>query len=218
MEVLLADDQILFRSMLEEVLKKDSEFQVIGAVANGDEAVKKTLELKPDLVLLDIQMPIKSGVEALIEIKEKLPSTKVVMLTTFEDKENIIAAYLAGADGYLVKDMKPEVLTMSLKCIFNNLAVLHQSVHEYLQQVQKIQKIQQTKGDDEKITFGDIVFNGIDVEIIKLIAEGQTNKEIAQCLNYSEGTIKNKVSNILNATGLADRTKICVFAIKNSII
>lgn len=215
MKVLLADDQILFRSMLEEILKKDDAFEVIGAASDGEEAVKMVFKYKPDLVLLDIQMPIKSGVEALIEIKQKMPDIKVVMLTTFENTESIISAYLAGTDGYLVKDMKPDVLKMSLKCIYNNLAVMHQSVHEYLQQAHKKQH---NKSDDEKLIIGDMIFNNNDIEIIKRIAEGQTNKEIALHLNYSEGTIKNKVSNILNMTGLSDRTQICIFAIKNNII
>jgi len=215
MKVLLADDQVLFRSMLEETLKNDDEFEIVGSAENGDEAVKMALIKKPDLVLLDIRMPIKSGVEALIEIKQKMPDVKVVMLTTFEDMDSIISAYVAGTDGYLVKDLKPEVLKMSLKCIYHNLAVMHQSVHEYLQSIHRKQNY---KGEDEKQIIGNIAFNNTDIEVIKLIAEGQTNKEIAQRLSYSEGTIKNKVSNILNLTGLSDRTQICVFAIKNNII
>lgn len=215
MKVLLADDQILFRTMLEEVLRNDDDFEIVASVENGQLAIEATQKYKPDLVLLDIQMPIKSGVEALIEIKETVPSTKVVMLTTFEDIGNIVSSYISGIDGYLVKDLKPEVLKMSLKCIYHNLAVMHQSVHEYLQHLHKKHS---SRIDDEKQVIGDIVFNSIEIEIIKLIAEGQTNKEIAQILSYSEGTIKNKVSNILSLTGLSDRTQICIFAIKNNII
>ncbi len=215
MKSLLADDQILFRTMLEEVLKLDSEFEIVGAVSNGEEAVKLAQKLKPDVVLLDIQMPVKPGVEALAEIKETVPKAKVVMLTTFEDAENIRATYLAGADGYLVKDMQPEILKMSIKCIYHNLSVMHKSVHENLL---KSYKSQHNKSADKKHIFGDVVFGSTEVEIIKLIAEGKTNKEIASELNYTEGTVKNKVSSILNITGLSDRTQICIFAIKNSII
>lgn len=215
MKILLADDQILFRTMLENVLKKDDEFEVIGAVSNGQDAIEMTVEYRPDMVLLDIQMPVKSGDQALREIKEKVPTTKVVMLTTFEDSENIQSTYLGGADGYLVKDMHPEVLKMSLKCIFHNLYVMHPSVHGTLLKVFQNQK---NKSDDTKHVFGNLIFNQTDLAIVKLIAEGKTNKEIALELNYSEGTVKNKVSNILNQTGLSDRTNICVFAIKNNII
>ncbi len=215
MKIVLADDQILFRTMLEEVLSQDAEFEIVGVAANGNEAVELTISKRPEMVLMDIQMPIKSGIDALEEIKSKLPDTKVVMLTTFEDSDNIRDTYLAGADGYLVKDMQPDILKMSLKCIYNNLSVMHRSVHDNLL---KNYKNQQNKTIDKKYVFGNIVFSSTDVEIIKLIAEGKTNKEIAIELNYTEGTVKNKVSNIFNITGLSDRTKICVFAIKNNII
>jgi len=212
--ILVADDQLLFRSMLEEMLRKDEEIEIVASSANGEEAVILALLHKPDVVLLDIQMPGKSGVEALKDIKAALPDTKVAMLTTFENIENIKAACHLGADGYLVKDMKPEILLMAVKCIYNDIVMFHRGVYSM---------ILSSKGtiantSSEKVEFGDILFDPVDIIIMKQIAEGKTNKDIARLISYSEGTVKNRVSKILSMTGLSDRTEISVFAIKNQII
>lgn len=214
-QVLLVDDQALFRLMLEEVLKSDTEIEVVDLASDGEMAVLLAIQHQPDIVLMDMQMPKKNGVEALAEIKKEVPRSKVIMLTTFEDSESITAAYLAGADGYLVKDIKPDILKMSIKCIYHNLAVIHQSAYQYLKQDYSHQY---NKNAQKEIRIGDMILTGMDIEIIKLIAAGRSNKDIAARLNYSEGTIKNKITNILNLSGLTDRTQVAVFAIKNSII
>lgn len=215
MRIILADDQILFRTMLEEMLSKDEEIQVVATASNGVHAIELTRLHTPDLVLLDIQMPLKNGVEVLKEIKATDAATKVVMLTTFENQENIMEAYLAGSDGYLVKDIKPELLLMSLKCIAGGLTVIHPSVQDYLRAFHKTHLDQGAYG---RKTFGHLSFSEYDLQIIKMIAEGRGNKDIAHALNYSEGTIKNKISGLLAQMGLSDRTQIAIFAIKNSII
>lgn len=212
--VLVADDQTLFRTMLEGFLKMDNDIEIVASASNGDEAVRLALEHKPDIALLDIQMPDKTGVEALCEIKAKLPGTKVVMLTTFEDVDSIAASCNGGVDGYLVKDMKPDILIMAIKCINNGIVTIHQGAYSVIFP----SKGSGLSNNEGRVEFGDISFNRVDIMIIKLIAEGRTNKEIAQILNYSEGTIKNRVSNILNMTGLSDRTQVSVFAIKNNLI
>jgi len=210
--LIIADDQLLFRSMLEEILTKDANINIAASCGSGDEAVAKTLEFRPDVVLLDIQMPGKSGIEALREIKTSLPQVKTIMLTTFEDDKNVALAFELGADGYLIKDLKPDVLIMSIKCIYNDMVLFHRSVYNTVQSSVMCQKT------SEKIEIGDMIFDQIDVAIMKYISVGKSNKEIAQLLNYSEGTIKNKVSKILSTTGLSDRTGISIFAIKNQIV
>lgn len=214
-KVLLADDQILFRSTLEESLKSDPDIFVCASVSNGDEAVEAAVKHKPDLAVLDIKMPLKSGVEALAEIKAALPGTKVIMLTTFEDRSSIIDAYKLKADGYLLKNIRSDILKMALKCIHQDLSVcdifVQEIISEYLAE-------NQSKVNAARHAFGDVVLNDTDIEIIKRIAEGKTNKEIASVLNFTEGTVKNRITNILNLTGLQDRTKIAIFAIKNNII
>lgn len=212
--VLVADDQLLFRSMLEEMLRKDVEIEIVASAANGSETVKLALQHKPDVVLLDIEMPEKNGVEALKEIKAALPSTKVAILTTFEDLDNIRTSCHLGADGYLVKDMKPNILLMAIKCLYHDIVLFHRSAYSAIISSKGLLPLTST----DRIEFGDMVFDHIDISIMKQIASGKTNKDIAQMLSYSEGTIKNRVSRILSVTGLSDRTGISIFAIKNQLI
>ena len=211
--VIIADDQLLFRSMLEQMLKTDHEIEITASCADGAEAVNKAMELKPDVVLLDIQMPNKSGMDALKEIKSELPSTKVVMLTTFENDENILTAINLNADGYLIKDMKPDVLIMAVKCIYNDMVLFNQNAYSALLESTKV-----FSNNNKQYEYGNVVFDSVDISIIKQITEGKTNREIASYLHYSEGTIKNRVSKILSMTNLSDRTEISIFAIKNKII
>jgi len=212
--IIIADDQLLFRTMLKEMLLKDSEFYISALVSNGLEAITECKKHQPDVILLDIGMPIKDGIETLKEIKKVLPEIKVIMLTTFEDKENIKCAIQLGADGYLIKEMTPETLILSIKNIKNGMIVFHNSVYEILQSMVSSSQ----NGREQKKEIGNFTFDPVEINIMKLIAKGKSNKDIATSLNYSEGTIKNKVSHILSVTGLSDRTEISVFAINNDII
>lgn len=212
--VLIADDQLLFRSMLEEVLKRDGEIEIAASASSGEEAIALALQHTPDVALLDIQMPGRSGIDALKEIKAALPETKVALLTTFEIAENIAAACQYGADGYLMKDMKPEILLMAIKCIHNNLVLFHRSVYSSIHTLRGMT----SHMSPDRVEFGGMSFDAVDILIMRQIAEGKTNKDIANILCYSEGTVKNRVSKILFMTGLSDRTELSVFAIKNQII
>jgi DNA-binding NarL/FixJ family response regulator len=165
-------------------------------------------------MLLDIQMPEMTGIEALKEIKACSPCTKVVMLTTFEDIESITASFEAGADGYLVKDMKQDVLIMAIKCIYHNLVILHREAYSILFPSRRTS----AEKSSDRIMVGDVSFDRTDILLMKQIANGRSNKEIALMLNYSEGTVKNRVSRLLSMTGLSDRTQISVFALKNNLI
>lgn len=214
-KVILADDQILFRSTLEESLQSDDEILVCASVSNGQEALEAVKIHKPDIAVLDIKMPLRNGVEVLADIKAVLPEIKVVMLTTFEDRDSIIEAYKLKADGYLLKNIRSDILKMALKCLYNGLSVCDSTVQNLISDYFTEYN---NRNCSKMHVFGDISFDGTDIEIIKRIAEGKTNKEIGSVLNFSEGTIKNRVSNILNLTGLQDRTKIAIFAIKNDII
>lgn len=212
--ILIADDQLLFRSMLNEMLTKDAEIEIVASCSNGEEAVADCIRYKPDIALLDIGMPNIGGINALREIKTTLPCTKVVMLTTFEDEESIIAALQLGADGYLVKEMTPSALIMAVKCINNGMILFHSGIYRVLQSALELSR----NTREQKREIGDIVFDMADISIMKLIVQGKSNKDIAVLLNYSEGTIKNKISKMLSATGLSDRTGLSVFAINNDII
>ncbi|MEA5134822.1 MAG: response regulator transcription factor [Candidatus Fimivivens sp.] len=212
--ILLADDHLLFRSMLEEMLKKDDELEVVASCADGDAVLENCKIQKPDIAILDIGMPGKGGIEALREIKSHYPTMKVVMLTTFEDDENIKSAIELGADGYLIKDMKPETLIMSLKCIHNSMVLFHKSVYQLLQTA--VSEVHATK--NRKVQIDHMVFDAVDIKIMQLIVQGKSNREIGTALNYSEGTIKNKISKLLSLTGFSDRTELSVFAIHNDLV
>lgn len=212
--IIIADDQLLFRSMLEEMLKRDDQVEIIASCATGEEALESCQKHAPDVVLLDIGMPGKGGIETLKDIKAMLPKTKVAMLTTFEDGDSIKSAVLLGADGYLIKELMPDDLILAVKSIHHDMVLFHSSVYRVLQSA--LDLAQQPR--EKKCEIGDLIFDAVEISIMKLIAVGKSNKDIASALNYSEGTIKNKVSKILAATGLSDRTELTVFAINNQII
>jgi DNA-binding NarL/FixJ family response regulator len=212
-KLVIADDQLLFRAMLEEVIKKDGGFELAASCAGGEDAVRNVLVMTPDVVLLDVQMMQGNGLNALRDIKKALPDIKVVMLTTFENDEHVRTACSYGADGYLLKELKPEVLLMAVKCIHNDMVIFHRGVYTSL-----IRNGFGQHRSEQRFEFGDLIFDGVDLSIMRLVAVGKTNRDIAAALNYSEGTIKNRVSKILSTTGLSDRTEISVFALKNQII
>jgi len=212
--ILIADDNLLFRSMLEELLKRDAELDIVASCSNGEDALKCCREQKPDIALLDIGMPGKGGIEALKEIKEQCPHIKVAMLTTFEDDDNIKTAIGLGADGYLIKDMMPDTLIMSLKCIYNGMVLFHRGAYKLLQSA-----VSSAYGmKDKKVKVDNMVFDTVDIKIMQLIVQGKSNREIANVLNYSEGTIKNKISKLLSVTGFSDRTELSVFAINHELV
>lgn len=215
-KVVIADDQNLLRDMLKAMLNDDAEIEIVGCASNGHEAVDICEREKPDVVLLDIRMPIVGGIEGLRALKSKNPKLKVVMLTTFEDENNIIDSYKNGADGYILKDLKPQVLVMVVKCIYNDLCVMHRSVHSLM--VDNIRSEKSSKVIIQNMGSEDWEFDSTDISIMKQLAEGNNNKEIAGTLNFSEGTVKNRISRILSITGLKDRTQIAVFALKNNVI
>lgn len=211
--VLLADDQTLFRTMLTEILDKYSDIEVVAAVADGRQAIEQAVVTKPDIVLIDLDMPSKGGVEAAREIKQLLPDTRIAILTTFEDVGSVTAAANAGADAYLLKDIEPDILVIALKCLLKDLAVLHQSAFSILCP-------ERENNIDAK---GHYVFEGKSfdktaVMIFRLLAKGYTNREIAQILHYSEGTVKNRISAMLAETGLPDRAALALFALRNQIV
>jgi len=211
--VLIADDHLLFRSMLEEMLKKDMEIEVVASCSDGTKALERC-DNTIDLALLDIGMPNMNGIEALKNLKNKNPQLKVALLTTFEDIENIKSSIQYFADGYLIKDMTPDALISAIKCMVQGMVVFHKSAFLTLHQ-----EIQNTWSTVEKrVQINEMIFDGTDIRILQQIVKGKSNKEIAHALSYSEGTIKNRITRLLSTTNASDRTELSVFAIKNHVI
>lgn len=214
-KVAIADDQTLLRETLVFILNKSTEIDVVGTAANGFEILNICEQNKPDVVLMDIQMPEMDGIEATKIIKEKYKNIKVLMLTTFENIENILESFVAGADGYIAKDIESKELILYIKCINQGIHVIHDSVHQLM--VQQFIKVNNKKFSSDSLN-REIELNETEIEIIRLVAAGKNNKEIAQIIGFADGTIKNKLTKIFEKTEISDRANLVVFAIENNII
>lgn len=217
--IAVADDQTLLREMLSIILSQDADFDVVGEAENGRDILEICRTKSPDVVLLDIRMPTFDGVYALAEIKDEFPDMKVIMLTTFGDERNVLNAYMRGADGYIMKDINPQILIMTIKCVCSGLFVVHESINKILhRQATALSSGTTAQLDAAEDLYDEYGLDTTDRKIIRLLVNGKSNREIAETLNFSEGTIKNRISRILSVTGQKDRTQIAVFALKNNFI
>lgn len=211
--VLIADDQRLFADMLSTIIEADGEYCVKAIAADGTRAVDLYTQHRPDISLIDIQMPGESGLDALKKIKAVNPNAKVILLTTFGDNDHVETAFIEGADGYVLKDITPQALADAMKSVLNGLFVMSPGVREIL--AQSLARALDPLADGKLKSSG---FDQRDIDIMRYIAKGYSNKIIAERMNYSEGTVRNRISALLSATGLNDRTQIALFAIKNRLV
>lgn len=208
--ILLVDDHEVVRQGVQAFFETHAEFEVVGEAENGAEAVKLTEELIPNVVLMDLIMPGMEGVEATRLIKKISPRTQIVVLTSYHDDEHIFPALKAGALSYLLKDVKMDELAETVKKAAIGEAVLHPHVAARV-----ILEIQGNK-EDEFNPLSDLTKR--EMEILKLIADGSNNSEIAKQLVISLHTVKGHVSNILSKLHLADRTQAAVYAWQKGVI
>lgn len=209
-KVVIADDQILLRESIGYILDNDDEITVVGMAGNGNEAIHICEKLKPDVVLMDIEMPNLNGVYATKMLKDKNKDIKIIILTTFENPDNIMESFMSDADGYIVKNINHKDLILTIKCVYSGLTVIHESVKRIM--------IDRFKGVvDFKSRYEDTLTKK-EIDIVKLIAKGNSNKEIASTLNYSEGTIKNNITKILEKLEMSDRIQIAIFAMENGLV
>jgi len=209
MRVLIADDHALFRDGIISLLTA-ADHQVIGQAGDGDEAVKAALELKPDLVLMDIDMPGLDGLEALKKIKAHNPLIRVVMLTVSDNDEYIVAAIKTGANGYLLKDLSSKDF---LECIQGleqgDLAVTRKTATQLISRFQNL--LQECDSEKEVLT-------AREVEILELVGNGSTTGEIAKTLYISENTVKYHVRNILQKLHASNRAEAISRAVQKGLI
>lgn len=215
---IVADDQVLLREMLKTILLQDPDIEVTGCAANGKEAIELCRVYRPDIVLMDLRMPEVDGLNALGAIKKSFPGTKVIILTTFEDTDSLDEAYCKGADGYLLKDIRPELLIMAVKCVYHDLFIMGRNMQTYLARQYAIQHQDRVALEAPFGLEENVELDKIDLKIIRLLAEGSSNKEIGSHLNFSEGSVKNRISKVLALTGLKDRTQLVVYALKHQLI
>lgn len=215
MKVMVVDDQVLLKQTLIFMLEQDKEIEAMDGGSDGFEAIENAKKMIPDVILMDLRMPKLGGLKAIQTIKEEMPYIKIMVLTTFEDHESIMKSLEYGADGYLVKDIKPEELILAVKSVVNNLYVMHVNVLNLMKE--EIAKICQEHQESIEIV-DQYELTSMEIQIIRLMVDGKSNREIATLLNFSEGTIKNKISRLFDKLDLKDRTQIAVFALKHNII
>ncbi|MCR5767755.1 MAG: response regulator transcription factor [Lachnospiraceae bacterium] len=206
-KVIIADDSDFVRDGMKIILDVDDEFEVLGTASNGREAVETAERTKPDVFLMDIQMPEMDGIEATKYIVEH-DLGKVLILTTFDDDELVKQALKAGAKGYLIKNHTPEHLKQMIKSVYNGTGVMEGSILETLAGSTGSQRTQpsSTAGG-----FDPAGYSERELDIVKAVAEGLSNKEIASKLYISEGTVKNYITNILSKENLSHRTALAVY-------
>ena len=212
--VLIADDQRLVREGIASLLDIQEGISVIGTAVDGQEAIEKALALAPDVILMDVRMPIMDGISATTEIRRQLSACQILMLTTFDDEEYIVKSLQAGASGYLLKDIPAADLAQAIRLTHAGIYQLAPSVAGKLIGQLSVQSARQ--GLDQPLVEHDLTARELDV--LRLVATGATNREIAEKLCVSEGTVKNHVSNILSRLGLRDRLQAALYAHEHGLV
>jgi DNA-binding NarL/FixJ family response regulator len=195
--VLIADDQALFREALATLLEVQPEIEVVGEAGDGEQAVRRCAELRPDVVLMDLRMPVLDGIAATDRLRAEQPDVRVLALTTFDDDADVFAALRAGAVGYLLKDVTSTRLVEAIVAARRGESVLQPSVAAKL--VARVASMPQPVADNP--------LSQREVDVVRLLARGRSNREIAGELFLAEGTVKNLVTSVLAKLQVRDRTQ-----------
>ena len=206
MRVLIVDDDALIRDSLKLLLELEPDFRVAGLAANGQEAIDLCRRELPDLVLMDIRMPVLDGVLGTKKLKELYPGLPVVVLTTFRDEEYIKEALKNGASGYILKSQPADSIIESLRAVAKGNIVLERDVATSLSAMLP---------KDNRADLSRYSLTEREVEVLALVGQGQSNREIAEELYLSEGTVRNYVTALLEKLNLRDRTQLAIFYVKN---
>lgn len=207
--VLIADDQTLFRSGLARLLQEDPRIVVAGEAADGHEAVKKAAALKPDVVLMDLRMPGMDGIEATTKILSDQPGCRVLILTTFDADSYVLQALRAGASGYVLKDAQPSAIASSIMAVLSGDRVMAGPVANRV--------LDMLTGASTPKEFYDGLTSR-EVEILKLMASGKPNKQIAFTLKISEKTVRNHISHIYEKLQIYDRAQAVLYAVRKALV
>jgi DNA-binding NarL/FixJ family response regulator len=204
LSILIADDHPVVRDGLRGMLETQADFEVVGEAADGDQAIKEVAELKPDIVLMDLRMPEVDGVTAIREIKGSQPETQILVLTTYDSDADILPAIEAGANGYLLKDSSREELYGAIRATARGDTVLAPTVAARL--------VGQMRAPAEER------LSSRELEVLQLVAEGASNKDIASRLHISQATVKSHLIHIFGKLGVSDRTAAVTVALQRGIM
>lgn len=201
-KILIVEDQDIIRKSLAIILSMGPDLEVVGTAENGEAALAQVEQLQPDIVLMDIQMPVMSGVQATAVIKEKWPEIKVIILTTFQEMEYVVTALHAGAESYILKDIDPEDLASSIRLVHRGEMLITQEIARALFQ-HSVAQGHGNPGPYRKST--EYGLTEKEVTVLRLISEGLSNRQMAERLFISEGTVKNHVSAIYSKLHVPNR-------------
>lgn len=210
LRILLVDDHEVVRLGLKSLLDRRPGFQVVAEAGSAEDAVKLSLQHEPDIVLLDIRLPGKSGIEACAEITRRLPGTRVIMLTSYAEDEMLFAAIRAGASGYVLKQIAGDDLIKSIEAASRGEASLDPALTQRV-----FAEVRKAVHDQEASAFAELTHQ--EMRVLALIADGKTNREIAETLFLGEGTVRNYVSSILSKLHVSNRAEAAAYAVKHNI-
>jgi len=210
--IVIVDDHPLVREGLRKVLELDPELMVVDEAGDGQGAINVTRRVKPNVVLMDINMPGTNGIEATRVIKRELPSVGVIALTIHDEEEYVLELVRAGVSGYVLKDIPPSKLIETIKTVARGHSIIDPSItNKILGEINRLSKRRRTREEWETLT-------DREMDVLKLMAQGCSNKEIAKNLNISEKTVKNHITNIFRKLQVDDRTQAVLFAIKHHLV
>jgi len=210
LRILLVDDHEVVRLGLKSLLAHHPEFDVVAEAGSAEEAIEKTMESQPDVVVMDVRLPGKNGIEATREIIEKRPETKVVVLTSYAEDDMLFEAISAGASGYILKQIGSDELIKALETIGRGESMLDPAV------TQKVfERVREASRKSENEAFSSLTSQ--ELRILELIAKGKSNRSIAEAVFLSEKTVRNYVSSILSKLRLSSRTEAAAYAVRHHI-
>ncbi|SHI11771.1 response regulator [Sporanaerobacter acetigenes] len=210
--VMIADDHVLLREGLKQILELEDDIDVISQAGDGEETVEKALAYKPDVILLDINMPKANGIDALRRLKDLGTNSKIIMLTIHDDREYLLETMKMGANGYVLKDSDADSLIKAIRDVKSGKTYIQPSVASIL-----VEELNSEEADGSRDYRKVQALTKREYEVLTLIAEGLNNREIAERLFISEKTVKNHVSNIFKKIDVSDRIQAAIFAYKNNI-
>lgn len=222
--LLLVDDHAMVRRGLQVFLSTQPDIKVIGEASNGREALERTAELQPDIILMDLHMPVMDGIETAKQLRISHPQVKIIVLTSFSDQDHVLPAIRVGIKGYLLKDIEPEALVVAIRKVHSGQVELHSAAASQLMNLMAASTPEQlnvSNSDLNGSSTKSVTITGSELltpreqEVLDLIALGMSNKEIASKLVITEKTVKTHVSHVLGKLNLSDRTQAAIFALKS---
>ena len=211
----IADDHTMVRRGLQVFLATQPDIELVGEAANGQETLERAIETRPDVVLMDLNMPVLNGIETTAKLVQTQPETRIIVLTSFVDQDHVLPAIQAGAKGYLLKDIEPEALVEAIRRVHDGRVELHPDAAGLL--VNHLAGFERRVDEQSGIKDALNQLTPRELEVLRLIASGKSNKEISESLVITEKTVKTHVSHLLDKLGFSDRTQAAIYAVKRGI-